>query len=143
MQLKVFANSNWVGCLNSRRSISGYCVFLGDALVSWKSKKQQTVSRSFVEVEYRSMANATCEVTLLLSLLKELSISYPKATLLCCDNQAGLHIAVNPVFHEHNKHIEIDCHIVREKIQACSLKTLYVSIQHQLVDIFTKALHPT
>ncbi|XP_062093356.1 uncharacterized mitochondrial protein AtMg00810-like [Humulus lupulus] len=63
IQVKLFADSDWGVCLDIRRSISGFCVFIGDSLVSWKSKKQKTVSRSSAEAEYRETTNATCEVT--------------------------------------------------------------------------------
>jgi hypothetical protein len=109
-------------------------------MVSWRSKKQQTVSRSSAEAEYRSMAAVSCELTWLFSPLDDLQVSYQKPALLFCDSKAALHIPANPVFHERTKHIGIDCHLVREKNQLGLLKTLHVPSHHQLTDIFTKPL---
>ena len=140
LHLKAYCDADWVGWPDTRKSLTGYCVFLGDALVSWRSKKQSIVSRSSAESEYRAMATTTCELTWILHLLQDLHVKHDKPVLMFCDNQAAIHIAANPVFHQRSKHIEANCHIVRNKILDGALKTFYVSTKNQLADVFTKAL---
>ena len=141
IDVECFSDADWAGSKADRRSTTGYCVFMGGNLISWKSKKQNVVSRSSAESEYRAMAQATCEVVWIRQLLGELGVKTSQPAKLWCDNKAAIHIASNPVFHERTKHIEIDCHFVREKIEENIISTAYVKSGDQLGDIFTKALN--
>ena len=106
-------------------------MFVGKNLVSWKSKKQSVVSRSNAESEYRAMAQSVCEIMWLHQLLMEVVIKTLVPAKLWSDNQATLHITSNPVFHEQPKHIEIDCHFIREKIQLVLISIGYVKTGEQ------------
>lgn len=138
--LKAYSDADWSTCTFSSRSLSAYCIFLGSHLVSWKTKKQKTVSKSSAEAEYRSMSSTASEIVWLEGLLQDLKIHVPLPIYLYCDNTAAQHIAQNPVFHERTKHLKRDCHYVREQVEAGFLKTSHISSHLQLADLLTKPL---
>ncbi|KAL0286146.1 UNVERIFIED_CONTAM: Retrovirus-related Pol polyprotein from transposon RE2 [Sesamum angustifolium] len=140
VKIEAYSDADYAGAKDDRKSTSGYCTYVGENLVTWRSKKQNTVARSSVEAEYRAMAHITSEILWLKNLLKELGFMYDDPVPMHCDNQATIHISNNPIFHERTKHIDVDCHFVREAVMSQKICTPFTPSSEQRADIFTKAL---
>ncbi|GJU86270.1 ribonuclease H-like domain-containing protein [Tanacetum coccineum] len=120
-----YTDADWAGCPSTRMSTSGYCVFLGDNLLSWSAKRQHTISRSSAEAEYRGVSNVA-ETAWIRNLLRELHSPLLTATLVYCDNVSAVYMSANPVQHQRTKHIEIDIHFVRDMVKAGHVRVLHV-----------------
>ncbi|KAK0608463.1 hypothetical protein LWI29_031040 [Acer saccharum] len=139
--LHAFADSDWAGDLDDRRSTTAYIVFLGSTPISWCSKKQHTVARSSTEAEYRAIAAAAAELNWLGNLLSKLRIQAPDIPVIYCDNVGATYVCANPMFHSRMKHVVIDFFFVRDQVARKQLRVAHVHTNDQLADSLTKSLN--
>ncbi|GKE17903.1 ribonuclease H-like domain-containing protein, partial [Tanacetum coccineum] len=140
MNLCSYSDSDYAKYRIKRRFVTGFAIFMGNSLISWKSKKHFVVSRSSVEAEYGALASATCEVIWLTNLLQDLNIKIQKPITMFCGNKATIQIASNPVFYDRNKHFEIDLHFIRDKMIDGIIKPTKIDSANNNADILTKGL---
>jgi hypothetical protein len=138
--LSAFCDADWAGDPNDRKSTTGFVIMLNGVPISWCSKKQNAVSRSSTEAEYRSMADTTSELQWLIHLFRDLHIVLASVPVLHCDNISAIALATNPIHHSKLKHIEVDVHFTRNQVKAGTIRLQFVSSREQIADIFTKGL---
>ena len=126
-EVEAYTDADWASSVVDRRSTSGYCTYIWGNLVTWRSKKQNVVARSSAEAEFRSLANGVSELLWLKLLLKELQVATKSPMKLYSDNKAAISIAHNPVHHDRTKHVEVDRHFIKEKIEEGSICIPYVA----------------
>lgn len=140
LDIQIYTDADWAGSLIDRRSTSGYFALIGGNLVTWRSKKQKVVSLSSAEAEFRGIAKDVVEILWLKKLMDDLGLQVTLPTKLMCDNKASISISENPVQHDRTKHIEVDRHFIKEKIEDKIVELPYVPSEDQLADILTKAV---
>ncbi|GKC01706.1 retrovirus-related pol polyprotein from transposon TNT 1-94 [Tanacetum coccineum] len=135
--LTAFSDSNWGGIKGNGRSTTAYILYLCSNIISWRSARQKSISRSSTEAEYKALANASAEMMWVQNLLHELGISFHETPTLFCDNTGATYLCANPVYHSCMKHV---AHFVYEWVSEGSLRVLHISSKDQLVDMLTKPL---
>jgi hypothetical protein len=134
-----YSDADYAGCKIDRKNTSVTCQFLGRSLVSWASKKQNSVVLSTAEAEYIAAGHCCAQLLWMRQTLRDYGYKLRKVPLLC-DNESAIRMADNPVEHNRTKHIDIQYHFLRDHQQNGDIEIAYVSTHNQLADIFTKPL---
>ncbi|GKE04629.1 hypothetical protein Tco_1396647 [Tanacetum coccineum] len=140
LAVKGYVDSDYAGDLDGSKSTTGYVFTLFGRIVSWISKLQSVVAMSTTEAEYIAAAQASKEAVWLKMLLEELGHEQEKITLFC-DNQSALYLARNPAFHSKTKHIRVQYHFVREKVEEGTLDMYKIHTDDNVADYMTKAIN--
>ncbi|GAC1660287.1 MAG: hypothetical protein PVS3B3_30240 [Ktedonobacteraceae bacterium] len=134
-----YSDANWGNDINTRKSTSGYVFYLGEGVICWSSKRQATVALSSTEAEYMALTHATKEAIWLRTLLEELGY-VQETTTIYEDNQSSIALARNPVHHVRTKHIDIQHHFIREKVESKEVDLTYMPTDEMVGDALTKPL---
>ncbi|GKE29166.1 hypothetical protein Tco_1444550 [Tanacetum coccineum] len=139
MALTAYADADHAGCQDTRRSTSRSAQFLGDKLVSWSSKKQKSTAISTTETEYIAMSGCYAQILWMRSQLSDYGFDFNKIPLYY-DNRSAIALYCNNVQHSRSKHIDIRNHFIREQVEKGVVELYFVTMDYELVDIFTMAL---
>jgi hypothetical protein len=138
--LSGYSDSDWAEDRDDRHSTSAYTYRVGDGAISWKSRKQATVSLSSTEAEYKALSDSCKEGLWLQHLLTELRLRPDTAIPLHVDNKGAEALAKNPAHHARTKHIHARYHFIQECVQEGDISLLHVSTKDMLADMLTKPL---
>ncbi|CAM8889644.1 unnamed protein product [Rhodiola kirilowii] len=140
LRLEGFTDADFAGDRTDRKSTYGMAQFLGSCLVSWGSKKQNSVALSTAEAEYIAAAACCAQILWLRNQLSDFNLHFEQVPIFC-DNTSAISIAKNPVQHGKSKHIEIKHHFLRDCVEKELVTINFCRSEDQVADIFTKSLH--
>ena len=135
-----FADSDYAGDTDDRKSTSGYTFMIGAGAVSWSSKKQPVVTLSTTEAEFIAAASCACQGVWLRRVLEKLGHTQSKCTTIYCDNSSAIKLSKNPVMHGRSKHIDVRFHFLRDLTKEGTIELVHCNTQEQIVAIMTKSL---
>ncbi|XP_074291616.1 secreted RxLR effector protein 161-like [Silene latifolia] len=139
IELLGYSDADYAGSVVDRKSTSGMATFLGPCLISWASKKQNTVALSTAESEYVSAALCCAQVLWVRQQLRDYGIIFD-STPIFCDNTSAINISKNPIQHSRTKHIDIRHHFLRDHVEKGQIRLKFCRTEDQIADIFTKPL---
>ena len=139
LHLWAHTDSDWAGCKRTRRSTSGYVIFLDKGPICWKSKMQAIVALSSCEAEYIALVECIKEILWLLQHFRILGVKLELPVVIGIDNQAAIALAKNPVLHEKSKHIDTRHHFIRQAVQEGLIRLQYINTGDNIADILTKS----
>ena len=159
LEITRFCDADWGGCLDTRRSTSGYVFLICGGAVSWSSKRQNSVALSSCESECMAAAHAAKEAVWQRNIVRELISKdsgscdvWQEITDRKCvgsddvaidihiDNQSAIELLKNPKFHARSKHIDIQLNFIRDLIDENRLNFIFIATEFQVADILTKSL---
>ena len=137
---EAYSDADYAGCLDTRKSTSGFLIKMGNGAISWSAKKQVTIANSSTEAEYVSASMAGREVIWMRSLLGELGFKIKGPSPLSVDNQSALKVLRNPEHHSKMKHIDIKMHWIHQEIKRKQIEIHFCPTKEMTADILTKPL---
>jgi len=136
-----YCDVDWGGDLEDRRSTTRFVFMIGGGAISWSNKREPTITLSTMEAEYMANTQATKEAIWITKLMMDLGYTEEKKVMVIqCDNQGAISLTKNPIHHAQTKHIDVQHHFVRERVENGEVRFEYCPIEYMVVDVLTNAL---
>ncbi len=139
-KLTAYTDSDYAGCRDTRRSTTGYAIFVDSNIVSWSTKRQPTVALSSAEAEYMAASDVTKELLFTKHLLEEIIGHEVDCAEVRCDNTATVQAISNGNMNTNMRHIDTRLHFIRDYVQNQTINITHVRSANNIADLFTKAL---
>jgi hypothetical protein len=136
--ITVYSDSDWAGDKDTRRSISGYIIFIMNCPILWRSKQQETVSLSSSEAEYIALSEAAKEIKFIYQVLDSLGIKVKLPIIVKVDNVGAIFMSENATATNRTRHVDARYHFIREFIMDGFIKVIFVKSEENKADPFTK-----